>query len=233
MSDAVKSFLSIFPCQMVSADRNTFSCRREALLTGMGPEMFSSGLYDATCTGSDAKGHDAHTRLSFVHSAMSTLESQRGSFPYLLSDCCLSPLEAENGARCYDLLLEASGLKVNTSLHCLWSFVNVVFWQLNEMHHPESPLNSACMPDPLSHNIDDIQSKAKIKGEIIQFIFKTAREFATRLTGVKLGRRVASCKVAGLSRQRFNVRWTRCLFDNDGHPCFSIGRNEFFLYYRY
>lgn len=232
VADAIKSFLYVFPAQVITVGEESFCCGLEALMAGMGPEMFASSLYDATCDGVNKESKDAYQRLRFVHSVLVTLDNKKGSFPYSLTDCALSSSEVTNGARCYKLLIDASGLKINTSLHCLWSFVNVVFWQLNEMHHPESPLNAACMPDPLSHSIDDTENKAKIKGQIIQFIFKTAREFATRLTGVVQGRRIVQCRVSGLSRHQFNNRWQRCDYDNDGEPCFSLKNNNYFLYYR-
>ena len=154
-----------------------------------------------------------------------------------------------DGKRVFDLLFNAIGKKYHNpsthlfrqhdhmSLWCLWNFVNVMYWQLKEMHHVESPLNGACMPDEqqqLRTIADDIRAKRKIKGEIIQFMIKTAREFAIRQTVVTQvkEKRITHCKIEGMSRSEFNKQWVRTAFDNEGQPCFTINRGEFYLYYR-
>ena len=123
------------------------------------------------------------------------------------------------------------------SLWCLWSFVNVLYWQLQEMHNVESPLNGACMPDSQSELrtiADDVRAKRKIKGEIIQFMIKTAREFAIRQNVVTkvTEKKIVAAKIEGMSRGEFNTFWARTPFDNEGQPCFMSRNGEYYLYYR-
>ena len=154
-----------------------------------------------------------------------------------------------DGGRAFDLLFSAikqgkigeseiAPTQSNThlSLWCLWNFVNVMYWQLKEMHVLESPLNGACMPDAhtgIKTLEEDTRSKRKIKGEILQFIIRTAGEFATRQSKVKLAlNRVTGVRVSGMGRAVFNKHWNRMEYDNDGKPCFRSPCSTYFLYYR-
>merc|ERR1712137_1356291 len=89
-------------------------------------------------------------------------------------------------------------------------------------------------PDQYSERDDDEEGKAKIKGEVIQFLIRTAREFATRQQHHEDPERVAGCKISGMSRWEFNGLWTRMEYDNDGQPCFrkQAGSGVLYLYYR-
>ena len=44
-------------------------------------------------------------------------------------------------------LVEAAKLKLRASLWNLWAFVDVLYWQLREVHHPESVANQACVEE--------------------------------------------------------------------------------------
>jgi hypothetical protein len=124
----------------------------------------------------------------------------------------------------------------HVSLWCMWNFINVVYWQLTEMHHLDSPLNGACMPDAkagVRTLEEDTRTKRKIKGEIIQFILRTAVEFATRQSKLKLfSDSIVEVDVSGMTRSLFNKRWRRMEYDNDGKPCFRSPCSNFYLYYR-
>ncbi|CAE7238243.1 RNF213 [Symbiodinium microadriaticum] len=154
-----------------------------------------------------------------------------------------------DGARAFDLLFSAikhGNIRENdivptqgnthVSLWCIWNFVNVLYWQLKEMHVLDSPLNGACMPD--AHTgartlEEDTRSKRKIKGEILQFVIRTAGEFATRQTEMKpVADRITGVRVSGMGRAVFNKHWNRMAYDNDGKPCFRSPCSTYFLYYR-
>ena len=171
----------------------------------------------------------AYDRLKSVYSALKYVKN--GAFPnnFIL-------LEIEND--CYDLLLQYSNLNTSSSLWCIWNFINVLYWQLCEMHHPESLIYTMCMPDPTSLSDREIESKQKFKCEIVMFLIKTSREFATRQVHTSTRARIAACKIQGFQRIEFNSIWKRCAFDVDDNPCYkreNVSKNEtynFYLYYR-
>jgi hypothetical protein len=67
--------------------------------------------------------------------------------------------------------------------------VNHLYWQLRDLHYPESPLNVLCMPTQVENEMgsgkeeeegqggwrENDETKQIVKGEIINFIFRTAR----------------------------------------------------------
>lgn len=135
-----------------------------------------------------------------------------------------------------EAVISPTQANTHISLWCMWNFVNVMFWQLKEMHVLDSPLNGACMPD--AHTgvrtlEEDTRSKRKIKGEIMQFIIRTAEEFATRQSEVKhTADRITGLRVTGMGRSVFNKHWIRMVYDNDGKPCFRSPCSTYFIYYR-
>ena len=215
---------------------------------------------------------NAFFRLRYVCVALNMLERLKGSFPHryrekdgkklvktpnwvfnkkmypYLPKEKAGPLIPLDGARCFDLLISHSGLQNNPSLWCIWSFVNVLYWQLRDMHHSESPINNACMPDPtqrLNSKNNDGGEKGKIKGEMLCFIIRTAREFATRQASKekKAASHIVAAKVTGLgkllqpkadeTRLFGNLEiWPRLPFDNDGEPVFRVPTGKLYLYYR-
>merc|ERR1711974_37213 len=108
--------------------------------------------------------------------------------------------------RCFKLLTTCLELE-NPSLWCIWNFINVFYWQLRDMHHPESPINCACMPDKTSVKKGEELTKEKYKGEVVQFLIRTAREFATRQVKKVDTTRIKGVFVTGMSRQEFNGLW--------------------------
>ena len=215
---------------------------------------------------------NAFVRLRYVCVALNLLERLKGSFPHryrekdgkkllktpnwvfnkkmypYLPKEKAGPLILLDGARCFDLLISHSGLQNNPSLWCIWSFVNVLYWQLRDMHHTESPINNACMPDPsqrLNSKNNDGGEKGKIKGEMLCFIIRTAREFATRQASKekKAASHIVAARVTGLGRllqpkadetRQFGSLeiWPRLPFDNDGEPVFRLPTGKLYLYYR-
>ena len=215
---------------------------------------------------------NAFFRLRYVCVALNLLERLKGSFPHryqekdgkkllkapnwafnkkmypYLAKENAGPLIPLDGARCFDLLISHSGLQNNPSLWCIWSFVNVLYWQLRDMHHNESPINNVCMPDSnqkLNSKNNDGGEKGKIKGEMLRYIIRTAREFATRQASKEksaLGHIVAA-KVTGLGSlvqpKAEETRlygtldiWERLRYDNDGEPVFRMPTGKLYLYYR-
>ena len=71
-----------------------------------------------------------------------------------------------------------------------------------------------------------------MKGEIFNFIIRTATEFATRQTTAVDPERISSVTLTGFSKSAFNVLWSRTDFDVDNEPCFIDRRKKFFLHYR-
>ena len=199
----------------------------------------------------------AYERLQYVCTALQIMDTNNGRFPYVdenlsVGGSILASLHqstrasgmfllAENrnelpGTTCFKLLKKALAIeKGNTlSLWCLWNFINVFYWQLRDMHHPESPINCACMPDKNSMRQDDTDGKAKIKGEVVRFLINTAKEFAIRQQRKFDPSMTFGLRVTGFSRWEFNGVWTRLEFDNDGKPCFKkpAGNATFYFYYR-
>ena len=84
------------------------------------------------------------------------------------------------------------------------------YWELLELHHQDSPLNAACLPDQKTGKTYDEKTKEKLKGEIIGFLVKTAREFATRQRRRADGKAVSTCISSGFAQRMFNGSWTRC-----------------------
>ena len=214
---------------------------------------------------------NAFYRLRYVCVALNLLERLKGSFPHryqekdgkklvkapnwafnkkmypYLTKETAGPLIPLDGARCFDLLISHSGLQNNPSLWCIWSFVNVLYWQLRDMHHTESPINNVCMPDAsqrLNSKNNDGGEKGKIKGEMLRYIIRTAREFATRQASKeRKASHIVAANVTGLGtlvqpkaeevRQFGNLDlWPRLPYDNDGEPVFRMPTGKYYLYYR-
>ena len=117
------------------------------------------------------------------------------------------------GSECFDLLIKYSELpSERTSLWCLWNFVNMVYWQLRDMHYPDSPLNNACMSDKSGEKKERGEAKERIKGEIVKFILKTAREFAVRQTNEIPDDSFVGVNVDGFSRGGYNGFWLKRFF---------------------
>eukprot|EP00339_Tiarina_fusa_P012556 CAMPEP_0117006680 /NCGR_PEP_ID=MMETSP0472-20121206/6824_1 /TAXON_ID=693140 ORGANISM="Tiarina fusus, Strain LIS" /NCGR_SAMPLE_ID=MMETSP0472 /ASSEMBLY_ACC=CAM_ASM_000603 /LENGTH=1949 /DNA_ID=CAMNT_0004708219 /DNA_START=485 /DNA_END=6331 /DNA_ORIENTATION=+ len=247
----------LLPQVLCVVNEDSFCSTKEALESGMGDE-FNSARCDGTALRKPGPGEiitvaTAYDRLRYISLALQILKANNGRFPYIDEslgnlDQALLQGTRESGMVLVDpnkkdipsdevFRLVSEVVQLNEtcpSLWCLWNFVNVFYWQLRDMHHPESPINCACMPDKYSERDDDEDGKAKIKGEVIQFLIRTAREFATRQQHKEEPDRVTACKVSGMSRWEFNGLWNRMEYDNDGQPCFrkQAGSGILYIYYR-
>jgi hypothetical protein len=226
-------------CVEVEATASSFAASESLLRIGMGAEYFST-RNDGTMKFGSKAGSTAYQRLQYVCAALALVKS--GSFPHHFEppsscnsnesdeDAVMGAVPDVPAPECFDLLCNASSLIESPSLWCVWNFINVFYWQLRDMHHPESPINCACMPDISSQSARDAESKSKLKCEVVQFLIRTAREFATRQVKNSFKNRITACRIRGFSRPEFNGLWRRMGFDNDGFPCFQTG--TFFLYFR-
>jgi hypothetical protein len=214
---------------------STFAFNRTDLMRGMGPE-FDAVLYGSLTPGVAAAPlppSTAFQRLAYVLDALNVHALNDGSFPFdFASNAGVDEVAIEK-ERCFDLLMTTSGLGRNPSLWNLWSYVNVLYWQLQEIQSSSSPVHLACMPDThikLMSVEFDTAMKRRVKGEMVNFIIKTAREFATRQTVVGTG---DPDRVVGVILRNFSsvpetkthdpnlLFWKRETFDNDGHPVFK------------
>jgi hypothetical protein len=200
-------------------------------------------VYSLACSQRTA---NAFQRLQYVCLALDVLERNAGRFPHVYEGPNVSPLASlrlsqstdEDGATeelagdiCFRRLMESSRLDAHSpSLWCLWNYVNVLYWQLRDMHYEDSPINAACMPDLGAERSDHEIAKERFKGEIINFLMSTAREFATRQTKLTDRQQIVGVRVQGMTRYQWNGLWERMQYDNDGSPCFK--HNTFYLYYR-
>jgi hypothetical protein len=136
----------------------------------------------------------------------------------------------------YGLLIDASKMSGQPSLWCLWSFVNVMYWQLREMSDPEGPIQGAVMPDAKAEKPEmDLTIKQQIKGQLISFAASTATEFATRQTNDTGPDHVVGFHRSGMKNPDFNGRWNRMSYLNDGKPVYQKSgyyNAAYFTYFR-
>lgn len=220
----------------------TFCTDEMVLRSGMGASFYTART-DGTIVDKDSelqKPATAFERLRYVCVALDTLEHTGGRFPYHFDGtpdpATASPTLLEDGllapGRCLELLLDASRLgRSSPSLWCLWSFVNVMYWQIRGIQEDSSPINSACMPDESSDRKDETTIKEKYKGEVVKFLINTAREFATRQTKpVYDPEEVLQVDGREMTRWEWKGDWKKQPFQCDGQPVFR--RGGFYMYFR-
>ena len=171
------------------------------------------------------KKYNAFERLQYVCIGLDIMDNNNGNFPYVQEKENISPLDSlrdsQNqqyikkstsnkltSSRCFELLskyLEVSSSSSSSaddncslSLWCLWNFVNVFYWQLRDMHHPESPINCACMPDPSIKK--DVAIKSRYKGLVVKYLIRTAREFATRQQKKEDKKEIGGLYISGMTK---------------------------------
>ena len=202
------------------------------LAVGMG-EDFSNPQFDGCVTGPRQVGVDAYGRLTFVVKTLQLHKEMGGSFPPEFKP---ESVTLCNGQTAYSLLIKASKMTGRPSLWCVWSFVNVMYWQMREMSDPEGPIQGAVLPDPNAETADlDIAIKQQIKGQLVAFAERTATEFATRQTNDPGPDRIIGFYRSGMEKSEFNGRWTQMNYETDGHPVFQKFGNStvpFLTYFR-
>lgn len=175
----------------------SFCADKEDLMIGMGIEEFYGVCGEGpetTASHSTASSLAARVtafdRLLYVAKGLQELRERNGCFPTSFD---ISTYEQWLSAdETYDSLNTACGgmeLKADDTISwrpsywCLWSFVNLVYMQMQSLQDTESPVSLACVPDqtnPIMSAEFDTTMKQRIKGELVKFILRTAREFVAR-----------------------------------------------------
>ncbi|CAE7752513.1 RNF213 [Symbiodinium necroappetens] len=230
--------LSWLPRVSSTVKAEAFCADEASLQAGLG-DSFAAARHDGL-RNPDAVA-TAYHRLQYVCGALAIVRRLGGAFPlhYEGADSELG------GEECFSLLVEFAKLKLRPSLWNIWSFVDVLYWQLKEVHHPESVANQACIPEegaPQAKPMSELlaQDCPMFKGELVAFILRTARDFATRQTANNEvdPETVVAAHLQNFHQDRFCGTWRLQPFSSDGHPVFAKydksekGSGQFFLYYR-
>jgi len=232
-------FTKLLPFCRMEAPEDAFKGDQKSLEQGMSHGEFYSwrydGSYDATIK--DQSAYTAFERLQYVAAALD-IQGKGAGFPFKFEPAKLN--KVISGPKCFELISNACPSLVTggggISMWCLWSFVNVLHYEMQEMHHPESPVNAACMPDIKAKDPDDdVELKEKIKSELTAFLIKTAAEFTTRHSEAKTEQNLLKgVRLDGFHETKFEGLWRLCEYQNDGEAVFEkrSKRESFFLYYR-
>jgi MoxR-like ATPase len=201
-----------------------FCVGEDGLRAGMG-HMFDympETLLDKTIA---TAGINAGHRLNLVCNALKVREDCFGGFP-LEFDVAYHERDLQGGLTaedCFNLLLAASKQKIQSvSLWSLWGFINVLYWQVKEMHAPDSPVNLCFLPDPAIDVPKDSNLREKCKGEIVVFAMRTAVEFATRQ---RTDANENEIEWMRLQNHSLNLGgwWRKCHFDCANRPVYKQG----------
>lgn len=136
--------LQMLPQRVALPSPEFFAADPDSLAAGMGAALFASSRYDATLRRGKEVSSNNFFRLQYVCAALRVLRDMNNSFSLDFSVATGSLL---SGAECYDLLHNALQATSVVSLHSFWNFVNVMFWQLRDMHHPDSIISAIMMLD--------------------------------------------------------------------------------------
>ncbi|CAE8647524.1 unnamed protein product [Polarella glacialis] len=239
--------LALLPFREAKPAAAHFQATESALRWGMG-DSYASSRHDGVRAAGTAA--NAYQRLQYVCKALALLKHLNGAFPLYFADPHL-PDDELPGSVCFDLLVEHAKVQLRPSLWNLWAFVDVLYWQLREVHHPDSVVNQACMPESPSATVvgevsglqapnEKPQDCPMFKGELIAFILKTARDFATRQTSRHDAdpEEIVAADLTNFHFDKYCGRWRRAPFSSDGMPVFAryheygVGSGQFFLYFR-
>ena len=122
-----------------------------SLKLGMGWGRCNEARQDGTTVTSTARSSaTAHARMQYVCKALACVskESFPVNFDTALRDVqgAQEDVEDLDGATCFQLLASEGGQSPDAfSLCSMWSFINVLYWQLKELHHKESVAQNLCM----------------------------------------------------------------------------------------
>eukprot|EP00941_MAST-03F_sp_MAST-3F-sp1_P004699 g4699.t1 len=122
-------------------------------------------------------GADAYTRLQTVCAALGHLQNRTSTFPVHFSPGSSPDMDA---AQCLMLLLKESQQdKASPSLHSIWSFVDVLYDSLRDLHHPNSIVQKYC---EWGRGLA-IQTcePTHYKRDVVRFLVRTAREFSAKI----------------------------------------------------
>jgi len=177
----------------------------------------------------------AYHRLQYVCGALALMEDLAGQMPVEYH----GPEFEIEGPRCFQLLKIAMNKDDDKALTYreLWDFVNVLYMTLRQLHDEHSPLNSAMAPDPFVVSKVDAEIKQTMKGEIVNFLVRTARDFASNNPEQQdSGPRKDEGRLSssGFSRPEFNSDYWRLMpFQVAGKNCYrASGQRMYYLYFR-
>eukprot|EP00051_Salpingoeca_urceolata_P024164 m.421491 g.421491 ORF g.421491 m.421491 type:complete len:4954 (-) comp20197_c0_seq2:49-14910(-) len=158
--------------EVVEPSALNFKTNIEDLQAGMGPRFFSSRDDGTTPASAEGFGVNAYERLQYVLKVL-RIQSSGEPQPSLFEPAQHEDIDANQGFR---LLLGAMNLAagVPVSMHSIWSFVNVVFWQLRDLNDPECMISTVC----LSLELDMQPQRHHFKRHMVDFIINTGRDFA-------------------------------------------------------
>jgi hypothetical protein len=259
LQDGAFCQMLMYPQVYCSVTSKSFVIDEQGLRQGMGEE-FRAILYSPlsvnveTAVDEDLDRSTAYDRLNYILNCLKVRSDNNGSLPLFETGAWFTQQFEGDRDAAFQLLMEASGQDLNPSLWCVWAFINVLYWQLQQIQHPTSPVNLACVPDTgiqLMTLEYDMKMKARVKGEMVAFLCATAREFATRkntkpscdgnrIVGILLkhfSASVDSAKITDINK----IFWKREQFDNDGRPVYKspvmplVGFNKsksLYIYYR-
>jgi uncharacterized protein YlaI len=188
MHDGVFNQMTMYPQVHCVVNASTFMIEERDLRRGMGEE-FRAVLYSPLSASIGSVGEEgldrstAYDRLTYILNCLKLIADNNGSFPVLVNNIGVEDYFAGTKDQAFQLLISACELESNPSLWSIWAFINVLYWQLQQIQHPSSPINIACIPDigiKLMTLEYDTKMKARVKGEMFAFLCKTSREFATR-----------------------------------------------------
>jgi hypothetical protein len=188
LQDCTFSQMLMYPQVHCSVTAKSLVIDEQGLRRGMGEE-FRAILYSPlsvsfeNAVDGDLDHSTAYDRLNYILNCLKLRQDSNGSFPVLVNNIGVEDRFSGSRDTAFRLLLAACELDQSPSFWCIWAFVNVLFGQLQQIQHPSSPINIACIPDTgikLMTLEYDTRMKARVKGEMFSFLCKTAREFATR-----------------------------------------------------
>eukprot|EP01062_Namystynia_karyoxenos_P054291 TRINITY_DN4457_c1_g1_i1.p1 TRINITY_DN4457_c1_g1~~TRINITY_DN4457_c1_g1_i1.p1 ORF type:complete len:3111 (+),score=983.00 TRINITY_DN4457_c1_g1_i1:397-9729(+) len=203
----------------------------------MGREEFAAPRCDGTTfhrlnPGSSERqsGADAHQRLQFVAAALQARKDHCGLPAHIGR-----PKGIIGAKTCWDLATEAGQLRTPVSLWAFWSFVNTVYWLMRDTFDPLSPLPRVIRGDGSRSAAEEELCLAKLRGEALAFVCRTAADFATRQRRAVEGdanwlRMTRSLGEHGSVRDYYR----RACFDCDGAPVYRMGTylDPTYIYYR-
>jgi hypothetical protein len=174
----------------------------------------------------------AFTRLQYVCGILDMMDRAHGQ----VKTTKYAPPYNIPSSRCFELLHRA--FQTNTketkevSMRDLWNLVNVLYMNLTQLHDEHCPVNAALLPDEFS--VNDVQLKESMKGEIVSFLVRTAKDFAC---SSKIDQ--DEFEEPGIvphtfsARNQWNLEWTRTTFDVGGRPCYKLKARDNITYYLY
>lgn len=175
----------------------------------------------------------AFDRLQYVCGVLSQLDEGKGQMPVEFTP----PTRELPSPECFRILQRHLNKPAHepTSLRDMWSFVNILFTTLSQLHDPASPVNAAMLPDPFVESRLDSLLKRSIKHEICTFVVQTARDFASNTSGSGSGEdgEQIGLTATGFSMLEFNyATWRLQPFTFAGREVYKLLSKNYLLYFR-